>query len=138
MDLQTAFENLLRLITDVSFVPFAAGLVIVVTQVIKNVFKVEGNRAALIALLVQVAVWVGYSFFKARGMDAQFEQGIKAAETIITTLLSVAFPALLSGMATQSIYDRVVAKDVPGFRSDSHKSQSSTLTAGIPPVHTIR
>lgn len=131
MDVQTAFENLLRLVTDISFVPFAAGLVIVVTQVIKNAFQVEGNRAALIALLVQVAVWVGYSVFKARGMDAQFEQGIKAAETIITTLLSVAFPALLSGLATQSVYTKVVSKDVPGFRSGTPKTTLPAAPTGI-------
>lgn len=116
MDLQTAFENLIRLITDVTFIPFAVGFVVVVTQILKNVFKLEGNRAALISLLVQAGVWVAYSFFKARGMDGQFEQGVKALETILTTLSGVLLPAILSGLASQKVYTKVTEQKVAGFR----------------------
>lgn len=116
MDLATALENILRLFTDVTFIPFAVGFVVVVTQIIKNAFKVDGNRAALVSILVQTVVWVGYSFFKARGQDAQFENVVRGLESILNTLVSVLFPALLGGIATQATYTKVAEKRVPGFR----------------------
>lgn len=116
MDLTVAFERIAALINDITFVPLAVGLVIVVTQILKSVFKWDGSRAALAALGVQVVVWVVYSYFKARGMDVQFEQWTKALEGILTALASVLFPAVVSSLATKSVYDRATARKAPGFR----------------------
>jgi hypothetical protein len=116
MDISVAFENVIRLLTDISFVPFAVGFVLVTTQIIKSIFKFEGNRAALVALGVQVLVWVVYSVFKARGLDGQFEQGIKGLETILVAISGVLLPAILSGLGSQSVYNRLTDKKVVGFR----------------------
>lgn len=128
MDLSVALENILRLFTDITFIPFAVGFVVVVTQIIKNVFKVEGNRAALISIAVQTVVWIVYSFFKSRGQDAQFENVIRALESILNTLVSVLFPALLGGIATQATYNKVAEKRVPGFRAVSKPKQVSVVS----------
>lgn len=116
MDLSVALENIIRLVNDVTFIPVAVGLVLVLTQIAKTAFKLQDNAAALASLIIQVVVWVVYSILKSRGMDVQFEQWSKAAETILTTLLTVMFPAVLSGLATKSVYARAAAKQVPGFR----------------------
>lgn len=121
MDIAVAFENIVRLINDLTFVPFAVGFVVVVTQIIKSVFKWEGNRAALVALGVQVVVWVAYSFFKARGLDTQFEASLKGLETILVTLSSVLLPALLSALASQSVYRKATKQQAAGFRNTSVK-----------------
>ena len=119
MDISVALENIIRLVTDITFVPFAVGFVVVVTQIIKSVFKWDGTRAALVALTVQVIVWAVYSFFKARGLDGQFEQGIKGLETILVAVSGVLLPAILSGLATQNVYNKMAAKQAPGFRNPS-------------------
>jgi hypothetical protein len=119
MDLSIAFERIVALLTDITFVPVAVGLVLVITQILKSVFKWEGSRAAVAALGVQVVVWVVYAILKSRGMDAQFEQWSKALEGILTALASVLFPAIVSGLATQNVYERVTEKEVPGFRGKS-------------------
>ncbi len=119
MDLGIALENIIRLITDITFIPFAVGFVVVVTQIIKNVLKLEGSRAAVVSVTVQVLVWAAYSFFKARGLDGQFEDGIKGLETILTTLATVLLPALLSGLASKQVYDKATQKQAAGFRTVS-------------------
>jgi len=116
MDLSIALENIVRLLNDVTFIPVAAGVVLVLTQLVKSVTKWEGNRASLVALAIQAAFWVVYSVLKARGMGDQFEQWTKAAETILTTLVTILFPAVLSGLGTQAVYNRLAAKQAPGFR----------------------
>lgn len=116
MDINTAFENIMRLVTDITFIPFAVGFVVVVTQIIKAFTKWEGNRAALVALVVQAVVWIGYAIAKAQGVDGQFQTWVEAAETILKTLATVLLPAILSGMAAQSVYDKATDKQVAGFR----------------------
>ena len=116
MDVSIALENIVRLLNDVTFIPVAAGVVLVLTQIVKAVTGWKDNRAALVSLFFQAAFWVVYSVLKSRGMDVQFEQWTKAAETILTTLVTILFPALLSGLGTQAVYKRLTAKQGAGFR----------------------
>lgn len=121
MELGTALENIIRLFTDITVIPFAVGFVVVVTQIFKNVFKLEGNRAALVSLVVQALVWVAYTVAKAYGYDGQFEATIQGLQTILTTIFGVLFPALLSALATKATYDKLATKQVAGFKGKGLK-----------------
>lgn len=129
MDISVALENIARLFNDITFIPVAAGVVLVLTQIVKSVTKWEGNRASLVALAFQALFWVVYSVLKARGMDAQFEQWTKALEIILTTLMTVLFPAVLSGLSTQAVYTRLAARQAPGFRTSNAKMKAYTPAA---------
>lgn len=119
MSPEVAFENLITLLNNISFVPFAAGLVLVLVQFGKAIFGWDGGRAVLMALVIQVVVWVAYVIAHSRGLDAQFQTTTDTATTILNALFSALFPALLSNGLTQYTYRKLTASNVPGFRKDT-------------------
>jgi hypothetical protein len=118
MSPEIAVQRLLELVTDTTFVPFAVGLVVVLTQLLKQAISLTKWQVspALLALAVQVAVWVAYSIAKANGYELKFEQSIGAAETILTALLSVVAPGLLSLGASHLAYEKFRSSGVAGFK----------------------
>jgi hypothetical protein len=135
VDLNIALENIIRLFNDITVVPVAIGLVLVITQLIKVAFGVkESTTATLIALGVQAVVWIAYSVLKARGMEVEFGQWVKAAEVIITTLVSVLFPAVLATAGAHYAYGKLHAANVPGFQTgtqDNKTVKRQTLSDSI-------
>ncbi len=117
-----ALSNLLQFVSDATFIPYAVGLVVILTQLLKSVLKAAGQEAfvdrsgGLLALLVQAAVWVVYALFKSKGLETNFQDYTKAAETILTSLVTVIAPALLSTGAAHAVYKKYSAASVAGFR----------------------
>jgi len=85
-------ERLLTLVFDVTYIPAAAAGVVVFTSALSLVLfrlgiELSGGARALIALAVQVVVWVAYTLLTRAGFEAQFNQWYSAIVTIVQALL---------------------------------------------------
>lgn len=107
-ELAQALERILSLFGDITFLPFAATLVVLLTGVVKRFTSVP---AGLIALAFQVAVWVGFKAVQHYGYGEGFQDWIEAATVIIQTLL----PLLGGQVASGWIYQRANKAAVPLF-----------------------
>lgn len=82
--LEVALQLLISLITDVSFLPVAVPLVLLLTSIAKKYIPIN---PVLIALTFQVAVWVVWAALVHFKVDpAVFDNGIKFVTAILTTL----------------------------------------------------
>mgnify|MGYP000932359111 CR=1 FL=1 len=111
MDYAQALENIIRILFDVTYVPFLAAGVIVLTNLFKFVFdhaKVTINPA-LVALLVQVAVWVVYTIAVKQGFETQFADVWTALIGIIEAVL----PLVLTLAAGHWGYEKAKAAGNP-------------------------
>lgn len=108
--------NMLALLNDLTAVPALAAGVLIFTNAIKAILalfkvKVEDTRAVLLALGVQVVVWIIYQFSVRGGFDVAFQQWYDAAATVINTLL----PLVLTLFAAPYAYDRMRDNPVLGY-----------------------
>lgn len=109
--------QLLALLTDATYIPALASGVLIFTNAFKFVFalfkvEISGGRAVVLALAVQVAVWVVYQFAVKGGVDLQFKQWYDAAATIISTLL----PLALTLFASHVAYTKSEGNPVLGYK----------------------
>lgn len=84
----TFIENLIRLISDATFVPFLASGVIVLTSVVRWLLDRAGVdlSPALVALIVQVVVWAAYTLARSQGIETQFTSIWEAIIRIVEAL----------------------------------------------------
>lgn len=111
MEYTQALENIIRILFDVTYVPFLAAGVIVLT----NLFKLLFDRArvtinpALVALTVQVAVWLIYTVAVKNGFETQFGDVWKSVIGIIEAIL----PLVLTLAAGHWGYEKAKAAGNP-------------------------
>lgn len=94
-DPATFIERLLLLVSDVTYIPAAAAGVVVFTSAISFLLfqlgvELSGTLRGLIALAIQVIVWVAYTLLTRAGFEAQFTQWYGAIVTIVQALLPLA------------------------------------------------
>lgn len=117
--------RLLDLLTETTYIPALAAGVVIFTNAFKLIFalfkvEISGGRAVLLALAVQVAVWVIYQFAVKGGFDLQFQQWYDAAATIINTLL----PLALTLVAAPWAYDKLESNPLLGYKGYRAASQA--------------
>lgn len=89
----TFLENILRLVSDVTYIPSAAAGVIVFTSAISLVlfkvfgFALSGPRRMLLALAIQIVVWVAYVLLTRAGLQSQFNQWYETVVTFVQAIL---------------------------------------------------
>lgn len=89
----TFLENILRLVSDVTYIPSAAAGVIVFTSAISLVlfkvfgFSLSGPRRMLLALAIQIVVWVAYVLLTRAGLQSQFNQWYETVVTFVQAIL---------------------------------------------------
>lgn len=111
MDYAQALENIIRILFDVTYVPFLAAGVIVLTNLFKFVFdraRVTINPA-LVALAVQVIVWIIYTVAVKNGFETQFSDVWKSVIGIIEAIL----PLVLTLAAGHWGYEKAKAAGNP-------------------------
>lgn len=116
----TFLENILRLVSDVTYIPSAAAGVIVFTSAFTLVlskvfgFNLSGGQRMLIALTVQVVVWVAYVLLTRAGLQSQFNQWYETVVTFVQALLPL-FGAVAFGHLG---YEKMKEHGVPvlGFK----------------------
>lgn len=104
--LTAALELLMKALSDVTFLPVAAGFVLVATALLKKVIPVN---PVYIALTLQVLAWVAWVLAKHYGYGDQFDGWIGALTTILTALAGLAGSTIL---ATKG-FNSSVRADVP-------------------------
>lgn len=104
--LQAALELLIKALANVTFLPIAAGFVVVATAILKKFVPIN---PAYIALALQVLAWVAWVLALHLGYGDQFEGWIAALTTILTALAGLAGSSILATKA----YDASVNHDVP-------------------------
>jgi len=114
MDISVFLESLARLINDVSFIPWAAALVLLLTQVVKRF--VPQIAPAAVALALQVIVWVLYAIANHFGYGQNVQDIVTVVTNLVNALLPILPPMLLGAAVTKVAYDKLTATRVPGFR----------------------
>ena len=118
------FAKLLDLITTGTYLAQVAGLVLIVTQILKGFWTaigktpIEGDAARWLTVLVQVIFWGVYALLQSRGLDGQFTQWAKTIEAIWNIL----FPAIVTGYAANRSYNILHANAVPGFHKPASQA----------------
>ena len=104
--LQAALELLIKALANVTFLPIAAGFVVVATAILKKFVPIN---PAYIALALQVLAWVAWVLALHLGYGDQFEGWITALTTILTALAGLAG----STFAAEKLYAASVRAEVP-------------------------
>lgn len=112
-ELETAFERIITLVNDVSFLPWAAALVLLLTQLTKRYIPVS---PAVLALGFQVVIWAVYAVANHYGFGQNVQDYVAAITRIIEAILTVAPQMLLGAAVTKVGYDKLTKRSVPGFR----------------------
>lgn len=130
---ETALSSLLRLLNDVTYIPATAAGVIVLTSAIAIVLfklgvELSGNVRFLLALTIQVAVWIAYTLSTRAGLEVRFDQIWTALITIVQAFL----PLLGSFALGHAGYEYFKANGYPvlGFSpslQDGSKAQRETV-----------
>ena len=111
MEYSAALENIIRILSDVTFVPFLAAGVIVLTSLFRFVFDKVGFKIspALVALTIQIVVWVVYTFAVRGGFETQFADVWASLIGIIQAIL----PLVMTLAAGHWGYERAKAAGSP-------------------------
>lgn len=111
MELNTAAEMLIKLITDATYLPFAIGFVVAATALVKNLPVIRQNvSAGAIAIAFQVLVWAAWILAKKAGVEGvQFENAIDA----LTTILSGIAGLVAASYGAQVVYKKAAKREVP-------------------------
>lgn len=113
-DLSTAFERFLTLINDISFLPWSAALVLLLTQVTKRF--IPQLRPVVIALFFQVVIWALYAVANHYGFGQNVQDYVGAITKILEAILTVAPPMLASAAVTEVAFQKLQRRSVPGFK----------------------
>lgn len=107
-ELEAALTALLELVSSVTYLPLAAGFVVVATALLKKVMPKEISAGA-IALTLQVLVWAAFVVAKQAGYEGQFTSGLQALTTILGALAGL----VGSSYVATKVYNKSVEANVP-------------------------
>lgn len=108
-ELAAALLALVKLVSDLTFVPIAAPFVIAATALLKKLIPSSLFSAGTIALTVQVIVWVVYIVAKHFGYSDQFGTYINA----LTTILAAVGGLVASSAVSNWGYNKLKGASVP-------------------------
>jgi len=115
--LTAALELIIKAITDATYVPIAAALVVALTGLAKH-FLPEAINAGWIALTFQVILWVAWVLALHFGYAEQFGTAIQAFTTIITAVAGL----IGSSIVATRVHESAAARNVPlaGYKRDDN------------------
>lgn len=126
-------SRLLALLDNATYIVWAAAGVVIITGAIKTLFyfanvRIEGVAAALLALAVQVIIWILYSAANAVGLGETFRTQYELIVELIRSLL----PLVGSIFGGHVLYQAAAARRVPvlGFYPPSQLKEYKTHTEG--------
>jgi len=114
-ELETAFERIVGLINDISFLPWASALVLLLTQLVKRF--VTSVRPVVIAMAIQVVIWIAYAVANHFGYGQNIQLSVEALTKIIEAILTIAPAMLVSAAATEVAFRGLRRQDVPMFKA---------------------
>lgn len=111
---EDVLSRLLALLNDASYIVWAAAGVVIITGAIKTVaglagFRIEGAGAALLALFIQVAVWLAYTVANSFGAGEAFRTQYNNVVDVIRSLL----PLVGSIFGGHVLYQAAAKRNVP-------------------------
>jgi hypothetical protein len=117
MNPQLALEALITWLSDISFLPIAVPAVVFLTAFAKRLPFLSGISSAVIALVVQVVIWIAWVVSKKLGVDdALFTSWIDAFTTILSGLSAI----VIGTGATSQLYARLNDNNVPVVGQSRH------------------
>lgn len=108
LPLDVFFESLLLLIYDATYLPFAAGMVVILTALAKRIPFMRPINGNLIALWFTVILWVLWLGATEIGYGGQFESLIAG----LTTLGSAALGITVTPIAASRVYGAARSNEV--------------------------
>jgi hypothetical protein len=127
-DLEVALAAFIELVYNVTFIPFAAPLVVLSTALIKK-WLPNSISAALIALVLQVAIWVAFVVVRHFGYEQQFISGVEA----LTTILGAIAGLVGSSFAATWLYNKAQYLEVPVLGSS--RPEPMSMSQRLSPNH---
>ena len=110
-DIGQAFESLLKLVTDITFLPFAVAFVVAATAIAKHFIPAGLISPQALALMFQAGIWIVYVVLKERfGVS---DQAFRSVLDALTTILSGVAMFVVGSGVTQRAYDTLHRNDVP-------------------------
>lgn len=111
MDISTALESIIKLLTDITFLPFAVAFVVAATAIAKKFIPESLVRPQTLAIAFQALIWVVFVVAKERfGVT---EEVFRNALDALTTILSGVAMFVVGTGAAQGAYNKLYANDVP-------------------------
>jgi hypothetical protein len=111
VDISTAFESIITLLTDITFLPFAVAFVVAATAIAKKFIPETLVRPQTLAIAFQALIWVVFVVAKERfGVT---EEAFRSAIEALTTILSGVAMFVVGTGATQGAYDLLHRNNVP-------------------------
>lgn len=107
-------ETIVTALGDLSFVPYAVPLVVLLVSLIKRIPGLDTLDGKLLHLAVQVVFWVLYAAVNHFGHGEQLQQWTEALTIILQTLL----PLIASMFGATWLYDKAHENNIPviGYR----------------------
>lgn len=112
--LETAADRIVTLINDISFLPWSAALVLLLTQLTKRF--ITQIRPVALALVYQVVIWIVYAVANHYGFGQNVQDYVGAITKIVEAILTVAPALVASAAATEVVFRGLRRQDVPGFK----------------------
>lgn len=111
---EDVLSRLLALLNDASYIVWAAAGVVIITGAIKMLaglagIRIEGVAAALLALFIQVAVWLAYTVANSFGAGEAFRTQYNNVVDVIRSLL----PLVGSIFGGHVLYQAAAKRNVP-------------------------
>lgn len=109
LPVETIWENIVRLIYNATFLPFAAGMVIVATALTKRIPFLKSVSSNVFSLWWTVLIWAIWIFATQVGFGGQFESLIAGLTTIGAAMLGIIITPIAAGKLYQSANAQGVA-----------------------------
>jgi hypothetical protein len=107
--LETIFESLVKLIYNATFLPFAAGMVVVATAFTKRIPFLKSVSSSVLSLWWTVLLWAIWIIATQAGFGGQFESLISGLTTIGAAMLGITITPMVAGKIYQSANAQNVA-----------------------------
>lgn len=126
-ELAAALQLIVKMVSDITFVPGAAALVIALTAILKRYIPTNPGN---IALVLQVIAWVAFILAKHFGYEPQFQNWMDSLTTIVTGVGGL----VLSSMLATKGYISLKRNDVP-ILGEQDNAQRQQLRAEVAEPH---
>lgn len=107
-ELESTANQFFTLISNATYLPFAAGFVLLVVSLLKRAPFIGNTNTNVLRLFVSVLVWAAYIYAKENGGAAQFESTISGLTTIGGAFLSV----IATEVSSAKLYDVAQANKI--------------------------
>ena len=109
-------ERLITMVNDLTVVPFAVPLIVLVVSVLKRFIPAEWVGSGKLHFIVQAVFWLGYAVFARLGGDLPaFEEWTMNITKILEVVVPLLLPFAVSMFGAHATYKAALSRGVTGL-----------------------